>query len=168
MTKETQLDKVLVVVESPAKARTITKYLGDGYKVKASVGHVRDLPVKELGIETDDGFKPKYVTVKGKSKVIKELRSEATKSSMVLLATDMDREGEAIAWHLEELLKKGASGSGQGTTRHRHEQGRCPAGAQNPRQAGRVSHQPRPLEDLLQRAECRTCPERRFASDMRA
>jgi DNA topoisomerase-1 len=100
------LDKVLVVVESPAKARTITKYLGGGYQVKASVGHVRDLPVKELGIETDDGFKPKYVTVKGKSKVIKELRSEAAKSSMVLLATDMDREGEAIAWHLKEILAK--------------------------------------------------------------
>jgi DNA topoisomerase-1 len=104
LNKELLLQQVLVVVESPAKARTIKKYLGDGYKVRASVGHVRDLPQRELGIEADNGFKPKYVTVKGKGKVIKELRSEATKSSQVLLATDMDREGEAIAWHLQEIL----------------------------------------------------------------
>ncbi len=98
------MDQVLVVVESPAKARTIKKYLGSGYKVRASVGHVRDLPKREIGIDIENGFKPRYITVKGKGKVIKELRSEAKKSSKVLLATDMDREGEAIAWHLKELL----------------------------------------------------------------
>lgn len=100
------MDQVLVVVESPAKARTIKKYLGSGYKVKASVGHVRDLPKREMGIDIENGFKPRYITVKGKGKVIKELRSEAKRSSKVLLATDMDREGEAIAWHLKELLDK--------------------------------------------------------------
>jgi len=100
------LDQVLVVVESPAKARTIKKYLGKGYTVKASVGHIRDLPERELGIEIDDGFKPRYVAVKGKSKVVTELRREAAKSAAILLATDLDREGEAIAWHLKEVLAK--------------------------------------------------------------
>jgi DNA topoisomerase-1 len=97
---------VLVVVESPAKARTIKKYLGKGYNVKASVGHIRDLPKRELGIEIGDGFKPKYITVRGKGNIIKALRSEASKSSKVLLATDMDREGEAIAWHIKEVLNQ--------------------------------------------------------------
>ena len=97
---------VLVVVESPAKARTIGKYLGDGYRVHASVGHIRDLPKKELGIDVEKDFKPKYVAVRDKSKIIKKLREEAGKSSQVLLATDMDREGEAIAWHLKEMLEK--------------------------------------------------------------
>jgi DNA topoisomerase-1 len=98
--------QILVVVESPAKARTIKQYLGKGYAVKASVGHVRDLPQRELGIDIEDGFKPKYVAVRGKTKVVAELRREAAKSSTVLLATDMDREGEAIAWHLKEILEK--------------------------------------------------------------
>ncbi|MDD3643438.1 MAG: type I DNA topoisomerase, partial [Candidatus Krumholzibacteria bacterium] len=97
--------RTLVIVESPAKARTIKKYLGKGFSVKASVGHVRDLPKRELGIDIERGFKPTYVTVRGKTKVLKELRTEAAASERILLATDMDREGEAIAWHLEELLK---------------------------------------------------------------
>ncbi|MBN2184588.1 MAG: type I DNA topoisomerase [Candidatus Krumholzibacteriota bacterium] len=100
------MDHVLVIVESPAKARTIKKYLGKGYKVKASVGHIRDLPKKELGIDLENNFKPKYVNDRGKSKIIKELRDVAGKSTEILLATDMDREGEAIAWHLSEILKK--------------------------------------------------------------
>jgi len=100
------LDQVLVVVESPAKARTIKKYLGTGYTVKASVGHIRDLPERELGIDIENGFKPHYVAVKGKTKVMAELRREASKSSAIYLATDMDREGEAIAWHLKEVLDK--------------------------------------------------------------
>jgi DNA topoisomerase-1 len=104
--KEHLLDQVLVVVESPAKARTIKKYLGAGYTVKASVGHIRDLPERELGIDIDNGFKPHYVTVKGKTKIMTELRREAAKSSAIYLATDMDREGEAIAWHLKEVLEK--------------------------------------------------------------
>jgi DNA topoisomerase-1 len=100
------LDQVLVVVESPAKARTIKKYLGKGYSVKASVGHIRDLPQREMGIDIENGFTPTYVTVKGKTKVVTELRREAGKSGAILLATDMDREGEAIAWHLREVLAK--------------------------------------------------------------
>ncbi|MBN2069852.1 MAG: type I DNA topoisomerase [Candidatus Krumholzibacteriota bacterium] len=100
------MDQILVIVESPAKAKTIKKYLGKGYKVKASVGHIRDLPKKELGIDLDKDFEPKYVNDRSKSKIIKELRDTAGKSSEILLATDMDREGEAIAWHLNEILKK--------------------------------------------------------------
>jgi DNA topoisomerase I len=100
------VEHVLVVVESPAKARTIKKYLGPGYTVKASVGHIRDLPERELGIDIENGFKPHYVAVKGKQKVITELRREAAKSDAIYLATDMDREGEAIAWHLQEVLEK--------------------------------------------------------------
>jgi DNA topoisomerase-1 len=100
------LDQVLVIVESPAKARTIKKYLGKGYSVKASVGHIRDLPEREMGIAIDEGFTPHYVAVKGKAKVVTELRREAAKSATILLATDMDREGEAIAWHLKEVLEK--------------------------------------------------------------
>ena len=100
------MDQVLVVVESPAKARTIKKYLGKGYSVKASVGHIRDLPQREMGIDIENGFAPRYVAVKGKTKVVTDLRREAAKSATILLATDMDREGEAIAWHLKEVLEK--------------------------------------------------------------
>jgi len=98
------LGQVLVVVESPAKAKTIKKYLGKGYKVKASIGHIRDLPEDKLGINLKKDFEPRYIIVKGKRKVIKELKEEAAKSSKVLLATDMDREGEAIAWHIKEVV----------------------------------------------------------------
>jgi len=97
--------KSLIIVESPAKARTIKKFLPPRYVVKASVGHVRDLPKSTLGVDVDNGFAPKYVTIKGKGDVIKELRAAAKDATDVLLATDPDREGEAIAWHLAELLK---------------------------------------------------------------
>ena len=94
----------LVIVESPAKAKTISKYLGWGYKVTASMGHVRDLPASQLGIDVDNGFAPKYITIKGKQKLVKELKAEAKKCDGVLLATDPDREGEAISWHLANIL----------------------------------------------------------------
>ena len=94
----------LVIVESPAKAKTISKYLGLGYKVTASMGHVRDLPASQLGIDVDNGFAPKYITIKGKQKLVKELKAEAKKCDGVLLATDPDREGEAISWHLANIL----------------------------------------------------------------
>ena len=94
----------LVIVESPAKAKTIGKYLGRGYKVTASMGHVRDLPASQLGIDVDNGFAPKYITIKGKQKLVKELKAEAKKCDGVLLATDPDREGEAISWHLANIL----------------------------------------------------------------
>ncbi len=96
----------LVIVESPAKAKTIGKFLGKNYKVQASVGHVRDLPKSKMGIDIENNFEPNYITIRGKGDVIKTLRKEAAKADKVYLATDPDREGEAIAWHLESLLKK--------------------------------------------------------------
>lgn len=94
----------LVIVESPAKAKTIRKYLGDGYEVTASMGHIRDLPASQLGIDVDHDYTPQYINIKGKEKLIKELKSEAKKADQVFLATDPDREGEAISWHLAHLL----------------------------------------------------------------
>ncbi|HEX5482341.1 MAG TPA: type I DNA topoisomerase [Terriglobia bacterium] len=98
--------KSLVIVESPAKARTINKYLGPDYTVKASMGHVLDLPKKELGVNIEAGFKPTYITIPGKKDVIKELESAATKADAIYLAADPDREGEAICAHLRELLDR--------------------------------------------------------------
>jgi len=98
------VSKSLVIVESPAKARTIKKYLGGDYDVRASVGHVIDLPKSELGVDVDNGFEPKYVTIKGKTKVLQELKSASKKVEHIFLATDLDREGEAIAWHLQNFL----------------------------------------------------------------
>lgn len=94
----------LVIVESPAKAKTIGKYLGRGYTVTASMGHIRDLPASTLGIDVENGYTPKYITIKGKQKLVKELKAEAKKCDGVLLATDPDREGEAISWHLANIL----------------------------------------------------------------
>ncbi|MEE9577411.1 MAG: DNA topoisomerase, partial [Gemmatimonadota bacterium] len=94
----------LVVVESPAKARTLERYLGEGYRVEASVGHVRDLPKSDLGVDVEAGFEPKYVTIQGKGPVLKQLRAAAQEADDVLLATDPDREGEAIAYHIAEQL----------------------------------------------------------------
>ena len=95
----------LVIVESPAKARTIEKYLGENYKVVASMGHLRDLPKSTMGVDIEGGFEPKYIPVKGKEEIISDLRERSAKAKTVYLATDPDREGEAIAWHLKELLK---------------------------------------------------------------
>src|SRR3990170_289484 len=97
----------LVVVESPTKARTIGKYLGAGYSVKATVGHVRDLPQRELGVDVDKGFAPKYVTIRGKGKALADLKRAAKTASAVYLATDPDREGEAIAWHVADQIDGG-------------------------------------------------------------
>lgn len=98
-------NNTLVIVESPAKAKTISKFLGKGYKVEATMGHVIDLPKSKLGINIDKGFEPRYITIRGKGKVLKKLRKEVKKSKDVLLATDPDREGEAISWHLTRALK---------------------------------------------------------------
>jgi len=98
----------LVVVESPAKAKTIKKYLGRGFDVKASVGHVKDLPKSKIGVDVEKGFQPAYETIKGKTKVLSEIKRAARTASRVFLATDPDREGEAIAWHIAEEL--GAEG----------------------------------------------------------
>lgn len=94
----------LVIVESPAKARTIGKYLGRQYKVKASIGHLVDLPKSRLGIDLENGFEPKYITIRGKGKILKELKEAGKKATQVFLATDPDREGEAISWHLCKSL----------------------------------------------------------------
>lgn len=94
----------LVIVESPAKAKTIGKFLGKGYKIAASMGHVRDLPKSQLGVDIEKNYEPKYITIRGKGKLIDELKKEAKKSERVFLATDPDREGEAISWHLATIL----------------------------------------------------------------
>ncbi len=99
--------KSLVVVESPAKAKTINKYLGKDYKVIASMGHVRDLPKSKLGVDVDEGFEPSYEVIASRKKVLKELKDEAKKSTDIFIATDPDREGEAIGWHLAEELGSG-------------------------------------------------------------
>lgn len=96
--------KNLVIVESPSKAKTIGKYLGTNYKVIASVGHVRDLPKSKLGIDINEDFEPRYIPIRGKGDIIKELKKESKKANKVFLATDPDREGEAISWHLAYLL----------------------------------------------------------------
>ena len=97
--------KDLVIVESPAKAKTIEKYLGSGYKVTASMGHLRDLPKSKMGVDIEHGFEPQYIPVRDKRELINELKKEAKDARTVFLATDPDREGEAISWHLKELLE---------------------------------------------------------------
>src|SRR5699024_1541305 len=97
--------KYLVIVESPAKVKTIKKFLGSNYEVLASNGHVRDLPKSQLGIDIEHGYEPKYITIRGKGDVLAKLRKEVKKADKVYLATDPDREGEAISWHLAQALK---------------------------------------------------------------
>ena len=97
--------KNLVIMESPSKAKTIGRYLGPDYTVKASMGHLRDLPKSTMGVDLEGNFEPKYIPVKGKEDIIKELKTAAAQVDTVYLATDPDREGEAISWHLKELLK---------------------------------------------------------------
>jgi len=99
------MSKKLVIVESPAKARTLGKILGKGYTLKASLGHVRDLPRSQIGVDIENGFTPKYVVPRAKTKLVNELKRDAKNASVIYLATDPDREGEAIAWHLAEVMK---------------------------------------------------------------
>ena len=104
--KKTNAETTLVIVESPAKAKTIEKYLGAGYTVKASMGHLIDLPKSRMAIQIENNFEPEYITVRGRAKLLKELQKDAKKSDHVLLASDPDREGEAIAWHLNNAIKE--------------------------------------------------------------
>ena len=97
--------KYLVIVESPAKVKTIKKFLGKNYEVAASNGHVRDLPKSQLGFDVENDFEPKYITIRGKGDILANLRKEVKKAEKVYLATDPDREGEAISWHLSKALK---------------------------------------------------------------
>ena len=99
------MSKNLVIVESPAKAKTIEKYLGSDFKVSSSYGHISDLPSKEIGIDVDNDFKPKYIISNDKKDIVKQLKKQASSADTVWLASDEDREGEAIAWHLFESLK---------------------------------------------------------------
>jgi len=99
------LTKKLVIVESPAKAKTIGKFLGQNFKVEASMGHVRDLPKSQMGIDIENNFEPKYITIRGKGEIIRKIKKQAKNCEKVLLATDPDREGEAISWHLAHILK---------------------------------------------------------------
>ena len=96
--------KNLVIVESPTKVKTIKKFLGRNYQVMASQGHVRDLPKSQLGIDIEHDFEPKYITIRGKGELLAALRKEVKKADKIYLATDPDREGEAISWHLFETL----------------------------------------------------------------
>lgn len=97
--------KYLVIVESPAKVKTIKKFLGKNYEVMASNGHVRDLPKSQLGFDPSNDYEPKYITIRGKGELLAGLRKEAKKADRIYLATDPDREGEAISWHLTKALK---------------------------------------------------------------
>src|SRR5437764_7550781 len=101
------MPKALVIVESPAKAKTINKYLGKQYLVKASLGHIKDLPKKDLAVDVERGFEPRYEVIEGKKKLVSELKQAARKVEEVYLAADPDREGEAICYHLQEELSDG-------------------------------------------------------------
>ena len=99
----------LVIVESPAKVKTIKKFLGSNYEVDASGGHVRDLPKSQLGFDPEHDYEPKYITIRGKGELLSNLRKAAKKADKIYLATDPDREGEAISWHLMQALKEDPS-----------------------------------------------------------
>ncbi|MBR0358805.1 MAG: DNA topoisomerase I, partial [Selenomonadaceae bacterium] len=102
--KKEEKGGTLVLVESPTKAKTIERYLGKGYTVRASMGHLRDLPKSQFGIDVENNFEPKYINIRGKGDLIKALKKDAAKADKVYLASDPDREGEAIAWHLAHLF----------------------------------------------------------------
>ncbi|MBF8305909.1 MAG: topA [Acidobacteria bacterium] len=135
--------KSLIIVESPAKARTITKYLGRGYTVMASVGHVKDLPTNKLGVDLDDDFKPHYVTIKGKSKVLADIKKKAEEVDKVFLAPDPDREGEAIAWHIAGTLRKNWRASRRASPKARPPSKKssacCSTRSPSPQSSGRCS-----------------------------
>ena len=103
--------RYLVIVESPAKVKTIKKFLGSSYVVMASQGHVRDLPKSQLGIDVENDFEPKYITIRGKGEILAQLRKEVKKADKIYLATDPDREGEAISWHLTKGVEVGGKES---------------------------------------------------------
>ena len=151
--------KALVVVESPAKAKTINKYLGTSYKVVASMGHVRDLPKSKLGVDIEDGFEPTYEVIASRKKVLTELKTAAKGASEIFVATDPDREGEAIGWHLaeelgsgnrkkirrlmfNEITKKGVLAALEHPTPDQQADGRRAAGASGARPAGWLQDQP--------------------------
>ena len=151
-----------MIVESPKKAKSINKFLGSAFVVKASMGHVRDLPKRKLGIDVEHGYAPDYEIMAAKKETVGELKREAAKADMVYLATDPDREGEAIAWHLQkalglpdervrrvtfhEITERAVKEAFQPRRPDRHGQGQCPAGAAVPRPLRRLPAQPAALE----------------------
>ena len=98
------MSKNLIIVESPTKARTLSRFLGDDYQIEASMGHIRDLPKSKIGIDTEKNFEPTYIIPTDKRKTVEHLKHVTEKASSIVLATDLDREGEAIAWHLAQLI----------------------------------------------------------------
>ena len=122
--------KYLVIVESPAKVKTIKKFLGANYDVEASNGHVRDFPKSQFGIDVEHDFEPKYITIRGKGELLAKLRKAAKKADKIYLATDPDREGEAISWHLMQALKE------------------------DPKKMHRLYHQPASLGKSQERLKC--------------
>lgn len=166
--------KYLVIVESPAKVKTIKKFLGTNYEVDASGGHVRDLPKSQMGIGPENDFEPKYITIRGKGDVLARLRKEVKKADVIYLATDPDREGEAISWHLmkalkldelkdkkvyrisfNEITKNAVKSSLKASASDRYESGRCPADQKNSGSYGRLQHQPAVVGEGKTRSERR-------------
>ena len=139
--------KYLVIVESPAKVKTIKKFLGANYEVEASNGHVRDFPKSQFGIDVENDFEPKYITIRGKGELLAKLRKAAKKADKIYLATDPDREGEAISWHLMQALKEDPE----------YESCRCTAGEKNAGPYGGVYHQPASLGESKERFKCWPC-----------
>ena len=174
--------KYLVIVESPAKVKTIKKFLGKNYEVDASNGHVRDLPKSTLGFDAEHGFEPKYITIRGKGDVLAKLRKEVKKADVIYLATDPDREGEAISWHLYQALNLANSDKKvyrisfneitkknffKKTERHRYGFSECPAGAPYVRPYGGLPDQPVIMGKGKKRLKCRTCTVCGIAFDLR-
>ena len=169
----------LVIVESPAKAKTIEKFLGKGYHVEASQGHVRDLPKSQLGVDADHDFEMKYITIRGRGNILARIKKEAKNASRVYLATDPDREGEAISWHLAHTLnldptealphrvsrnhQEGSQGCAGAPAAHRHGARGRAAGTPRPGPAGGLQDQPASVGEGEKGPVCRPRAERRYA-----
>ncbi|RYF06354.1 MAG: type I DNA topoisomerase, partial [Deltaproteobacteria bacterium] len=143
--------KALVVVESPAKAKTIKKYLGPGYTVKASVGHVKDLPKSKMSVDLEHDFAPNYEIIRGKSKVLKEIKDAARTVDAIFLAPDPDREGEAIAWHIAEELGRRAQGQIQRITFNEITKRAVLEAIDNPQPLNRLKYESQQARRILDR-----------------
>ena len=153
--------KYLVIVESPAKVKTIKKFLGANYEVAASNGHVRDFPKSQFGIDVEHDYEPKYITIRGKGDILANLRKEVKKAEKIYLATDPDREGEAISWHLMEALKLSGKKvyriTFKACERNRYEFSGCAAGAPDAGPYGWLSDLPASVGKGEAGTFCRAC-----------
>ena len=163
--KEFTMANHLVIVESPAKVKTIKKFLGSNYEVDASGGHVRDLPKSQLGFDPEHDYEPKYITIRGKGDVLAKLRKEVKKADKIYLATDPDREGEAISWHLMKALKLDELKNKQVyrisfnvSKRSGYQSGQCTADQTYVRPYGWLPYQSASLGKSKKRFKCRPCP----------